>query len=226
VEVETVVSEGAVGEGELALRITQLLGPPRLEVPEHEQPKAAPPPPPPPAPITTPAPSPRAFLVAITAGLGFSSDLPEPLPVAGLSARRRLVGPLSLEASGALTLGASWLETSGGSVDVSAEQITLHMSFDPLRNAELGLSLGLGGGLVWMQGKGEAREGFSGTSDSTLVALLSARATAFFTHNNWSLLVGVEPGVMLPAVSIGSGSNAARLGRPWTTTSIGLGYAF
>jgi hypothetical protein len=143
-----------------------------------------------------------------------------------ISARRRLVGPLSLEALGAITLGASQLETTGGSVEVSAEQLALHVTFDPFREAEVGLSLGLGGGVVWVRGEGDARAGFSAATDTTRVALLSARAAASFTHKDWSLLLGVEPGVMLPAVSIDAGSDTARLGRPWTTASVGLGWNF
>jgi hypothetical protein len=224
VPVETGVAEGAVGEGALALRITQILGPPRLEVaPPPEAVAPTPPPSPPPTVRETERP---AFLVAIAGALAFTSDLPEPLPMVGISARRRLVGPLSLEALGALTLGASQLETTGGSVEVSAEQLTLHVTFDPFREAEVGLSLGLGGGVVWVRGEGDARAGFSAATDATRVALLSARAAASFTHKDWSLLLGVEPGVMLPAVSIGAGSDTARLGRPWTTASVGLGWNF
>jgi hypothetical protein len=225
VPVETGVGEGAVGEGALALRITQILGPPRLEV--APPPRAvAPPPSPPPAPPIVRETERPAFLVAIAGALAFTSDLPEPLPMVGISARRRLVGPLSLEAAGALTLGASQLETTGGSVEVSAEELTLHVTFDPLREAEVGLSLGLGGGVVWVRGNGDARSGFSATTDATRVALLSAKAAASFTHKDWSLLLGVEPGVMLPPVSIGSGGDTARLGRPWTTASVGLGWNF
>jgi hypothetical protein len=223
VPVETGVAEGAVGEGALALRITQILGPPRLEVASPAKAVAPAPPPTPPVVRETEHP---AFLVAVAGALAFTSDLPEPLPMVGISARRRLVGPLSLEAAGAFTLGASQLETTGGSVEVSAEELTLHVTFDPFREAEVGLSLGLGGGIVWVRGQGDARAGFSAATDATRVALLSAKAAASFTHKDWSLLLGVEPGVMLPAVSIGAGRDTARLGRPWTTASVGLGWNF
>jgi hypothetical protein len=226
VPVETGVAEGAVGEGALALRITQILGPPRLEVASPPRAVAPPPPVPPPTPPVVRETERPAFLVAIAGALAFTSDLPEPLPMVGISARRRLVGPLSLEALGAITLGASQLETAGGSVEVSAEELTLHVTFDPFRQAEVGLSLGLGGGVVWVRGEGDPSAGFSATTDATRVGLLSARAAASFTHKDWSLLLGVEPGVMLPAVSIGGGSDTARLGRPWTTASVGLGWNF
>jgi hypothetical protein len=36
----------------------------------------------------------------------------------------------------------------------------------------------------------------------------------------------VEPGVLLPPVNLGTGAASARLGRPWTTANVGLGYNF
>jgi hypothetical protein len=100
------------------------------------------------------------------------------------------------------------------------------VSFDPFRDRQIGLSLGLGGGVVWVHGDGVAESGFAATDDSTRVAILSARATAFFTHDDWSLLLALEPGVMLPAVSVSAGNDVARLGRPWTQASIGFGWNF
>jgi hypothetical protein len=219
--IETDVSEGAVGAGRTALRIAQLIGPPRFDVPE---PRPRAPAPIPPSSASTPPVHDNGLLLALQAGLAFSSDLSEPLPVAGLVARKGIVGPLTLDASAWLTLGASRLETSAGTVDVDAEEITLHVSFDPFRESSIGVSLGLGGGIVWVQGVAAAAENYAGTNDSTRVTLLSARATAFYTHRRWSLLVAVEPGVMLPPVTIGAGNESARLGRPWTQASVGLGW--
>ncbi|HVR20942.1 MAG TPA: hypothetical protein VMS65_14625 [Polyangiaceae bacterium] len=221
VRVEAGLAEGAVGEGALALRITQLLGPPRFEL---EKPRPTPAPAPAPS---APSPPPRrdhGLLLALQAGLAFSSDLTEPLPLAGFVARKDVVGPLSLDGSAWLTLGASRLEASAGTVDIDAEELALHLSLNPFRENSLGLSLGLGGGIVWVQGKGEAAANYTATDDSTRVALLSARATASFRHNQFSLLVAIEPGVMLPPVSIGAGDDVSRLGRPWTQASVGLGW--
>jgi hypothetical protein len=226
VPVETGVSEGAVGEGAVALRIAQVLGPPELDVPQNRRtPDMAPPTDvsPPPAPPAEPA---HRTLLALAAGLVFTSDLPEPLPIAGLTVRQRLIGPLSLDATGALSLGASRIETGAGSVDVSAQELTLYLSFDPVRDGHLVFSLGLGGGMVFTQGEGVANDGFSAKADSARVALLSARAALTFTHADWSLLLGVEPGVLLPAVDVSAGNETVRLGRPWTTTSVGLGWNF
>jgi hypothetical protein len=227
VPVETGVSEGAVGEGAVALRIAQVLGPPELEVPESRPAPASPPEPDVPAAPATPVNAEqRVLLVAVAAGLVFTSDLSEPLPIAGLELRQRLIGPLSLDAAAALSLGASRIETAAGSVDFSAQTVTLYLSFEPFRDSHFGFSLGLGGGMVWTQGQGVASEGFAASSDAARVALLSARAAATFTHNDWSLLLAVEPGVLLPAVDVSAGSDAVRLGRPWTTTSVGLGWNF
>jgi hypothetical protein len=228
VPVETSVSEGAVGEGAVALRITQVLGPPRLEVPARPVPAA--PPPRAEVPLPVPAreeePPARSYLVSIAAGLIFTSELTEPLPIAGIGLRRRLAGPLSLDAAGALSLGASRVETTAGSVDVSAQELTLHLAFEPFGDQHFAFSVGLGGGVVWTQGSGHASDGFVGSDDTARVALLSARAAATFTHNHWSVLLGVEPGVLLPPVNLGTGAASARLGRPWTTANVGLGYNF
>jgi hypothetical protein len=226
VPVETGVSEGAVGEGAVALRIAQVLGPPELDVPQSRRAPAVAPradvsPPP-----ATPAEPAHSTLLVAVGGLILSSDLSEPLPIAGLGLRQRLIGPLSVDAAAALSLGASRIETDAGSVDVSAQELKLYLSFDPVRDGHFGFSLGLGGVLVFTQGEGSADDGFSAKSDSARVALLSARAALTFTHADWSLLLGVEPGVLLPAVDVSGGSETVRLGRPWTTTSIGLGWNF
>ena len=80
--------------------------------------------------------------------------------------------------------------------------------------------------MVLTQGEGVASDGFSAKSDSARAALLSARATLTFSHGDWSLLLGIEPGVLLPAVDVSAGGETVRLGRPWTTTSVGLGWNF
>ncbi len=227
IPVETGVSEGAVGEGAVALRIAQVLGPPDLDV-RQDHPATAPAPrpdvAPPPAPLEESAH--HTLLVAVAAGLVLTSDLPEPLPIGSLGLRQRLLGPLSLDAVVLFALGASRIETAAGSVDLSAQELALHLSFDPVQDSHFGFSLGLGGGMVFTQGDGAANEGFSASSDSTLVALLSARAALTFTHGDWSLLLGFEPGVLLPAVDVSAGSETVRLGRPWTTASVGLGWNF
>jgi hypothetical protein len=227
VSIETGVSEGAVGEGAVALRITQVLGPPHLDVPPRPIEETRP------APTDTPAQTPpvkpperRSLLASVSAGLVFSSDLAEPLPFAGVGLRRRLVGPLSVEAAGAFSLGASRIETAAGSVDLTAQEVTLHLAFEPFGDERFAFSLGLGGGVVWTQGSGEPNGGYVGSEDSARVAVLSARAAACFTHNDWSLLLGIDPGVLLPAVNVGAGGEAVRLGRPWTTAGVGLGWNF
>ncbi|HEX6271881.1 MAG TPA: hypothetical protein VFZ53_02520 [Polyangiaceae bacterium] len=223
VRVEAGVAEGAVGEGALALRITQLLGPPRFEL-EKPRPAVAPEPAPSAPPESSTPRSDHGLLLALHAGLAFSSDLTEPLPIAGLVARKDIVGPLSIDASAWLTLGASRLEAPAGTVDLDAQELGLHLSFNPFRESSVGIALGLGGGIVWVQGEGDAAAGYSATDEATSVALLSARATGFFTHHRFSVLVAIEPGVMLPPVSVGVGSDVARLGRPWTQASVGLGF--
>jgi hypothetical protein len=222
VRIEAGIAEGAVGEGELALRTTQLLGPARID---FEKPAVIR------KPVPTPStPPPRAApmrtVLALQAGLAFSSDLTEPLPVAGLTVQRGLFGFLSIEASGWLTLGASRLETPAGSVDITSQELRMHASFEPLREEKIALSLGLGGGVVWVHGDAVAPASGSVAEDSTRVGVVSARGTVTLKHDDLRLLLGLEPGVMLPAVSISAGDEAIRLGRPWTLASVGLGWSF
>ena len=224
VRIEASVAAGAIGEGELALRATQLLGPARIDFDKPAAIRRVP------TPSTPPPRAPRAApthtMLAFQAGLVFSSDLTEPLPVAGLTVRRGLFGSLSIEASGWLTLGASRLETPAGSVDITSQEIRLHASFEPLREEKIALSLGLGGGVVWVHGEGVARASDSVAEDTTRVGVVSARATVTLKHDDLRLLLGLEPGVTLPAVSISAGDEAVRLGRPWTLASVGLGWSF
>jgi hypothetical protein len=228
VPIHAAISEGAVGAAAVALRISQVLGPPRLDA-RAPRPAAksrtsvaeAPP-----NPRRAERSEPSFLLVSASAGLTFVSDLPEPLPMAGVGARYRLVGPLSLDAAAAFSLGASRIDAASGSVDVSAQQASFYLSFEPFGDEHFTFSLGLGGGVVWTQGSGAPSEGYVGSDDTARVGLLSARAAAFFTHGDWSVFLAVEPGVLLPAVDVDSDAVAARLGRPWTATSVGLGYHF
>jgi hypothetical protein len=228
VPVQAAISEGAVGAGALALRISQVLGPPRLDAqPSRPTPKSR-------ASLTESPPSsppaerlePSALLVSASVGLGFVSDLPEPLPMAGIGSRLRLVGPLSLDAAAALSLGASRIDGASGSIDVSAQQASFYLSFEPFGGEHFAFSLGLGGGVVWTQGSGAPSEGYVGSEDTARVGLVSARAAVFFTHEAWSVFLAVDPGVLLPAVDVDSDAGATRLGRPWTSSSLGLGYNF
>jgi hypothetical protein len=225
VRIEAGVAAGAVGEGELALRTRQLLGPARID---FEKPAVVQKPVPPPStpPLRAPRAAPADTLLAFQAGLAFSSDLTEPLPVAGLTVQRGLFGSLSIEASGWLTLGASRLETPAGSVDITSQELRVHASFEPVRQEKVALSLGLGGGVVWVHGDGVARASDSVAEDSTRVGVVSARATVTLKHDDLRLLLGFEPGVTLPAVSISAADESIRLGRPWTLASVGLGWSF
>jgi hypothetical protein len=187
VRIETGLAAGAVGEGELALRITQLLGPARIEVERRDEEEkvdvprvVAPPPSAPPAPAPKDVPS--HTMVALQAGLAFSSDLTEPLPVAGLTLQQSVLGALSIEATARLTLGASRLETSAGSAELSSQEVRVHASFEPLREEQVALSFGLGGGVVWVHAEGVSSATGSATEDSTRVGVLSARATVTLKH--------------------------------------------
>jgi hypothetical protein len=224
VRIEAGVATGAVGEGELALRTTQLLGPARIVFEKPAVRREVPP-------LQTPPPrasrtAPQHTLLALQGGFAFSSDLTEPLPVAGLTIQRGLFGSLSIEASGWLTLGASRLETPAGSVDITSQEVRVHASFEPVREEKIALGLGLGGGVVWVHGDGVPRAGESVADDSTRVGVVSARATVTLKHENLRLLLALEPGVTLPAVSISAGNETVRLGRPWTLASVGIGWSF
>jgi hypothetical protein len=227
VQVQAETSEGAVGEGALALRVTELIRARDLALPtpREEPKKAKPEPEAPPQPVVVKE-SGTPPLVWLGAGPTFVSGASAPLVSAVLAARLPIgLRPLAIDASAALSLTPLRVGTDAGTVDVSARQATLHLLYDPWSSAALNLALGAGVGAVWLDENARAKAGYVANADDTYVGLLSLRARGSVQSGNLSFVVTLEPGVLLKGASIrASGEELSRIGRPWTTLTAGFGW--
>jgi hypothetical protein len=226
IRVEDDMREGAVAEGAVALRVTELLHARNLELPtahrpEERKPDKEPPPPPPPPPPE----GPPAFLTWLGIGALATSDTVGPVPVVSAGARVRLAPIIGIE--GAATSAFGWLRvrTEPGAADVNMESLTLHAVIDPLAESDASVSLGLGGGLAYAAVVAEPKAGYTSTYDSTMVGLLSARIGTAIRGGNLALVAYAEPGILVPPVTLNAdGREIARLGQPWFTAVLGLGF--
>jgi hypothetical protein len=229
IRVEDDLREGAVAEGAVALRVTEILHVRNVELPGTKREKKTPPPGPvrpPPAPPPEPDRGPPAFTTWLGAGLLTSSDASGPVPTASFGARVPVHSLVALE--GAATGSFGWLKvsTDAGRAEVSMQSLTLHAVLDPWAEAPASLSLGFGGGAVFASELGTPSPGYAGLYDSTIVGMVSARFGGVLRGEHLSLVAHAEPGLLVPAVTLNADGRAlAELGRPWFSAMLGLGFS-
>lgn len=215
IRVEDDLSQGVIAEGSVALRVSELLHVRGFELPPSRTPAA-----------TAQADAAVAIQPWVAIGAFGSSGGDAPAPALALGARIPVAAAFGLEGSGALSLAGFEVATSAGTASVSTQQVSLHAYFDPMRDAPLGVALGLGGGVAWLSETASAAEGYSGFDTSALAALASARAVASLNHGRLRLFALGEASLLLPSVRVRADDDElATLGRPWLFVAIGLGFA-
>jgi hypothetical protein len=225
IRVEDDLREGVVAEGAVALRVSQILHVTNLELPSarKEPPPPAPKPLPPPPP---PQSGPPAFTTWLGIGGLTSSDASGPVPTVSVGARLPLGPIVGLEASATGSFGWLKVRTDAGDAEVSMQALTLHAVVDPWAESSASVSFAFGGGAAWAAELGEPRPGYSNLYDSTVVGLLSARIGGMLRNGHLSVVGYLEPGILLPAVTLTADEReVARLGRPWFSGMIGLGFS-
>lgn len=224
IRVEDDMREGAVAEGAVALRVTEILHVRNLELPSARKEKPVteePPPPPPPKPE-----GPPPFTTWLGLGALTSSDASSPVPFVSVGARVPVVPIFGFE--GAATNAFGWLkvQTMAGSAEVSMQAFTLHAVLDPWATSPASLSFGLGGGVALASELGQPADGFANHYDSTAVGIFTARIGGILRGGNLSLVAYVEPGLLAPPVTLTlDGREVARLGQPWFSGMVGLGFS-
>jgi hypothetical protein len=223
IRVDDDMREGAVAEGAVALRVTEILHVRNLELPSarKEKPKQVPEPQPPPQPK-----GPPAFTTWLGVGALTSSDASGPVPVLSVGARIPFAANFAVEGSATSAFGWLQVHTDAGNAEVSMQSLTLHAVLDPWAASSSSVSFGLGGGVAWAAELGTPRSGYANLYDSTTVGLLSARIGGGLGSGKLRLIGYVEPGILVPAVTLAAdGHEVARLGRPWFSAMLGLGFS-
>jgi hypothetical protein len=158
--------------------------------------------------VTPPPPLPRepkgppAFTTWLAFGALTSSDAEAPVGAVSVGARVPFAPIFGLEL--AVTSSLGWLDVRAevGDAEVDMVTATLHAIVDPWACAPVSASFGVGGGVAWAAELGQPRPGFANYYDSTLVGLISARLGVTLRHGHLSLVAFVEPGIMVPAVTL------------------------
>jgi hypothetical protein len=162
----------------------------------------------------------------VTTGIAVSGDLGAPIALVGVGAISPQVGPLALDLLFAASPGSAGIGTSAGEVRLSVQTLRSHLVFDPWRARQVGLTLALGGGVIWTQASATGTGDYLGKGDETEVALLSARVAAFVRSGRFRFDLALEPGLMLPELELrAEGEEVAKVGRPWTELSAHFGWA-
>jgi hypothetical protein len=219
-ELQGPLTQGSVGEGALALRVTELVRTRDWQLPEPapEAPSA------PRVRKRAPEPRPRS---ALWLGLGplFSSGTAAPLIAASFGLAVPLSRPLTLDATVNMSLLPLELSTEAGAVEINTRQLTAHLLLSLWRSSVVTVSGGPGGGVVWVQETAEAVPGYRARSDSAAVGLLTLRARAAIQTGGLTFVLIAEPGALLPAVSVRADQDElSRIGNPWVLLSGGLGW--
>jgi len=220
------VSEGELSRSRLAVAVVERLRPidlPTAPAPEPPRPRATPAPPPPKPP---PPPVDRAspFRTWLSGGVVLYSGMSAPLGwlTASLALRRAMPWGLELCFSGSPVAGKA--ETAAGSLALLGLQAAAFATFEPLSRRPFGFGLGLGGGVLHLQETATPAAGFEVSSHRVTVGVMSARARLFHRLGPTYLGLTIEPGILVPAVSVETGSETAlRIGRPWVSMQASLG---
>ena len=90
------------------------------------------------------------------------------------------------------------------------------------------LGIGLGAGVIRVASHSEPAPGFEAQSATTSAALVTARGRVQLeTEGGFSALLSIDPALALPAISVrADDTEVARLGRPWVTGTLALGWSF
>jgi len=143
-----------------------------------------------------------------------------------VGARLPLGSVVGLEGGATGSFGWLKVRTDAGDAEVSMQALTLHAVLDPWAAKQASVSFSIGGGAAWAAELGEPRPGYSNLYDSTVVGLLSARLGGMLRSGHLSVVGYLEPGILLPAVTLTADeAEVARMGRPWFSGMIGLGFS-
>jgi len=218
VRVEDDVEQGAVADGAVALRVSEVLKVRRFELPPVEKPRPVPPPP-------TPKPAHAGLWPWVAFGVAATRGAASAAPALGFGLRVPIAPWFSLEPSAALTLGGLRVDTGAGDVTLTEREATLDLVIAPAEHEGLSAGVAAGGGVAWLSAEPHADSGYHGTPRSAPVAVFGLRAFGAWQVRSFRVLAFVETSLFVPAVTIGDGeSDLARLGQPWLMSGVALGY--
>ncbi len=212
------VRQGAVAEGAVALRVSEVLRARRFELPPESKRRNE-------APRVEEAPPLSLWPWVALGGVG-SRGASSVAAATSVGVRVPLHPWVSLEPSGGLTLGGLPVQTAAGDVTLFLRRVTLELVVAPVTQRGFSAGAGAGGGMAWLSAVPRAKPGYEGTERSTQVSLFALRGFAAWQTRHLKTFLFLELSVMLPAVTVrASGTELSRLGQPWLSSGVGLGYS-
>jgi hypothetical protein len=218
VRIEDDLRQGPVADGAVALRVSEVLRVRTFELPPE---RARPEPPPR---VDEPQPAPVWPWLALGGVVARGASGVAPAVAGGL--RVPLGEWVSLEPTGAFTLGTLRVDSAAGDVALSLRKVSLELVLAPTERPGLTGGVGAGGGIAWVTGTPTAGAGYVGTERSTQVSLLALRGFGGWQARHLRLLAFLEASALLPAITLRAGSaEVARIGQPWLLGGLLVGYA-
>lgn len=234
--IDDVSSSSAAGA--IALRVTEMLNMQVLTIavpvpaaePETESTRAEPSEAPA-ARESTPAdvaPRPHRGMVWFGPSAVVSSDANRPGGGGALGIGIPLTELLSLEAAVDLVPIPLIAESTAGTTELTSTSARLFGQLNTALGTMWRLGIGLGAGVIRVASHSEPAPGFEAQSATTSAALVTARGRVQLeTEGGFSALLSIDPALALPAISIrADNTEVARLGRPWVTGTLALGWSF
>lgn len=218
VRVQDDVRQGAVAEGAVALRVTEVLRARRFDLPPDALRPSD----------TVPARESKSLppwpWISVS-GVG-SRGASTVSAATGIGVRVPLHPWVSLEPAGGLTIGGLDVQTKAGELTLSLRRVTLEIVIAPVAHRGFSAGVGAGGGVAWLSAEPRANAGYEGSEESTQVSLLALRGFGAWQTRHLKTLLFLELSTMLPAVTVrASGTELSRLGQPWLTSGVALGYS-
>jgi hypothetical protein len=225
IRIEDDAKQGPVADGAVALRVSEVLKVRHFNLPPE------PPKPEPKAPVAPPRERPPAaehrpslwpwLAFAGMASRGASSMA----PALALGLRVPFNAWLSLEPSGAFSLGPLRVDTPAGDVDLSVRRALLEVVIAPTDHQGLSAGVGAGAGVAWLAGSAVATAGYAAVDRSTQVSVISLRGFGVWQAEQFRLLGFAEISALLPAATVyASGNEVGRLGQPSMMAGVAVGY--
>lgn len=135
---------------------------------------------------------------------------------------------LSLEAAGDFVPIPLVVHSAAGTTEITSISARVLTELDIALGKIWRVGVGLGAGIMRVASQSDSAPGFEARSATTSAALVAARARMRFdAKSGFSVLLSIDPSIAVPSISIrADDTEVARLGRPWLTGTVALGWSF
>lgn len=214
--------DGAVAQGAITLKLTELLRERSLQLPALRQPDVEPLP----EAGSADDASPSHTVATPWLGLGAVWSKQASLaPLVAVGTQLRLPRELSFDLKSTLTLTPMNVRSEAGTAELEAASFGVHLLFDPWRSQALSVAVGAGASALWVRSRAVPADGYVGLTDTAAVGVVAATARVALRRGPLGLQLLLEPGIAVPPVRVLAGNvELTRLGRPVVVALLGVSW--